>query len=136
MSSLTTIEKEAGIILKKSRKGELRKYKVIGNNHRKICMKPDCLTYSMPKEKYCIRFINSGWCDINKKIEIKLTEKEKEAGITLRKNRKGEIKKYKKSGSKWYKVCEKEQLYNGYVTQLGLVCNVLSVGWYFYMFVS
>ena len=92
MSSLTTIEKEFGIILKKSRNGELRKYKIIGNNHRKICMKPDCLTQAMPKEKYCIRFINSGWCDKNQKPDIELTEREKKAGILLRKNRKGEMK--------------------------------------------
>ena len=96
MSSLTTIEKEFGIFLKKSRDGKLRKYKISGKRHGKICMKQDCLTGIMPKEDYCIRFINSGRCDNNIiDTNIELTEREKEAGITLRKNRKGEIKNIK-----------------------------------------
>ena len=102
---LTEREKEAGIFLK-NRKGLILKY---NNNQKRICMRPDCLTGIMPKEDYCIRFINSGKCDnytINTNIE--LTEREKEAGITLRKNNNGKMKKYKKSGPNWVKVCENE----------------------------
>ena len=76
-TQLTKKEQKAGIFLKKNKKEFLLKY---NNNQKRVCMNPDCLKGIMPKEDYCIRFINSGRCDDDIIDDnIKLTDREKEA---------------------------------------------------------
>lgn len=127
---ITDIEKENGVILKRSKNRSFNKYKLCINKWKIVCCKKNCYLFVIGRSKYCSSHYESnicGWnygykcnekatndtffCDehiikLNEHNEtFSLTEYEKQNNITLEKNSIGFYKKYKYDGILNRKVC-------------------------------
>jgi hypothetical protein len=109
---LTNDEINAGIILGHDKKGNTRKYIIKNNIWTPICTKQNCLS-AAKNGIFCKRFTNTNSCKETKIIsELTLTEKEKEAGIILKKNDKGHILKRLKINDRLRIICSEQDCIN------------------------